>query len=98
MITSFTIYIQRLQIYWLTMTMTSRDALIISGQSVSADYRSLCRHWPISTLASADCRFALCGLHVTEIKFMYASYLPKIKTSCDLNHAHLGTVCHHHKT
>jgi len=26
------------------------------------------------------------------------TYLPKIKTSRDLNHAHLGTVCHHQKT
>ena len=26
------------------------------------------------------------------------TYLPKIKTLRDLNHAHLGTVCHHHKT
>ena len=25
-------------------------------------------------------------------------YLPKIKTSRDINHAHLGTICHHHKT
>ena len=26
------------------------------------------------------------------------TYLPEIKTSCDLDHAHLGAVCHHRTT